>query len=152
MGIQYTPVECMATVFTPQRCNQSARRCRSAVQHSNRRTGCESRSGRISDVMQAVPNIDPRCMRMDYIQTRVLRLQLPSPFFSLLPVPPQFSVGHDSRSSVKGWDPVRPGDDRLRNLSNGVKGPATSMVLATMPAIASTGAMLLCAREAPVGS
>src|SRR5580700_4228104 len=26
MGIQYTPVDCMATVFTPQCCNQSARR------------------------------------------------------------------------------------------------------------------------------
>src|ERR1700740_3332890 len=105
-----------------------------------------------SDVMRAVPHVDSRCLRMDYFQTRVLRLQSPPPFFSLLPVPPPFSVGHVSRSSVKDWDPVRPGDDRLRNLSNGVKGPSTSTVLATMPAIASTGAMLLCGREAPVGS
>jgi hypothetical protein len=34
------------TVFTPQLCSQSARRCKSAVKHSNRRTGSGSRSGR----------------------------------------------------------------------------------------------------------
>ena len=45
-GIQYMPVDCKATVCTPQFCNQSASRCRSAVKHSNRRTGCKSRSGR----------------------------------------------------------------------------------------------------------
>ena len=42
-----------------------------------------------------------------------------------------------------------PGDDRLRNLSNGVKGPSASTVLATMPAIAYTGAMLLSGHEGP---
>src|SRR6266496_2285762 len=105
-----------------------------------------------SDVVHTIPHIDPRCMRMDYLQTRVLRLQSLSPFLSLLPVPPPFFVCHDYRSSLKDWDPARPGDDRLRNLSNGVKGPSTSTVLATMPAIASTGAMLLIGREAPVGS
>jgi hypothetical protein len=42
---------------------------------------------------------------------------------------------------MKDWDRVRPGDDWLKNLSNGVKGPSTSMILATMPAIASTGAI-----------
>src|ERR1017187_5339587 len=76
-----------------------------------------------SDVMHAVPNIDPRCLRMDYFQPRIFRLQSPPPFFSLLPVPPQFFLCHDSRSSLEDWDPVRPGDDRLKNLSNGVKGP-----------------------------
>jgi len=59
---------------------------------------------------------------------------------------------HHPRSSVKDWDPARPGDDRLRNLSNGVKGSSASTVLATMPAIASTGAMLLSGHEAPVGT
>src|SRR5260370_32076910 len=102
------------------------------------------------DVMHAIAYIDPCCMRMNYLQSRVLRLQPPRPFLSLLPISPQFFVCHDSRSSVKDWDPARPGDDRLRNLSNGVKGPSTSTVLATMPAIASTGAMLFIVSEAPV--
>src|ERR1700737_3478192 len=104
------------------------------------------------DVMHAIAYIDPRRMRMDHLQTGVLGLQSPCPIFSLLPVPPQFFVCHHSRSSLKDGDPVRPGDDRFRNLSNGVKGPSVSTLLATMPAIASTGAMLLCGREAPVGS
>src|SRR6476659_7698368 len=115
------------------------------------------REGNQSDKIDArrlaeLLRLDPRCMRMDYFQTRVLRWQSPPPFFFRLPVPPQLFVGHNSRSPMKDWDPVRPGDDRLRNLSNGVKGPSTSTVLATMPAIASTGAMLLCGRDAPVGS
>src|SRR6266566_1503591 len=105
-----------------------------------------------SDVMHAVPHIDPRCMRMDYFQPRVLRLQSPRPFFSLFPIPPHFSVCHDFRSSLEDWNPVRPADDRLKNLSNGVKGPSALTVLATMPAIASTGAMLLSGHEAPVGT
>jgi hypothetical protein len=45
-GIQYTPVDCIATVSTPHACNQSAKRCKSAVKHSNRRTGSRSWSGR----------------------------------------------------------------------------------------------------------
>src|SRR6266403_5396059 len=98
--------------------------------------------------MHSIPYIDPRCVRMDYLQTRVLRLQSLSPFLSFLPVPPQFFVGHVSRSSWKDWDPARPGDDRLRNLSNGVKGSSVSTVLATMPAVASTGAMLFSGHEA----
>src|SRR5271167_2352891 len=102
------------------------------------------------DIMHAIPHIDPRRMRMDYLQTRVLRLQSPRPFFSLFPVPPESIVCHDFCSSSKDGDPVRPGDDRLKNLSNGVKGPSASTALATMPAIASTGAMLICGREAPL--
>ena len=46
MGIQYTPVDCMATVFTPHCCNPSANRYKSAVKHSKRRTGSGSQFGR----------------------------------------------------------------------------------------------------------
>jgi hypothetical protein len=48
-------------------------------------------------------------------------------------------------SFLKFRDPVRPGDERLKTLSNGVEGTSTSisMPLATMSVIASTGAMLL---------
>ena len=42
---QYTPVDCITTVFTPQRINHSAIRFRSAVQHPNSCTGCASRPG-----------------------------------------------------------------------------------------------------------
>src|SRR3989442_12256733 len=47
---------------------------------------------------------------------------------------------------------MRAGDDKLRNLSNGVKGPSPSTALVTMPAIASTEALLLTWHEAPVGT
>jgi hypothetical protein len=40
----------------------------------------------------------------------------------------------------------------LINLSNGVKELSASKVLATMPVIASTGAMLITGHEAPVGN
>jgi hypothetical protein len=44
---------------------------------------------------------------------------------------------------------IRPGDERFRNLPNGVEG-LTIAVLATMPVIASTGAMLVCGQIAPM--
>ena len=46
----------------------------------------------------------------------------------------------------------RPVTIGLENLSNGVEGPSPPTVLATMPAIASTGALLLSGHEAPMGS
>jgi hypothetical protein len=61
-----------------------------------------------SDVMHAVPHVDPRCIRVDYLKTWVLRLQSSPPFFSLFPVSTQFSVGHDSRSSLKNRDRLGP--------------------------------------------
>ena len=44
-------------------------------------------------------------------------------------------------------DRIRPSDDGLRNLSNGVKERSSGNALATMLAIASTGAMLLCGHQ-----
>ena len=44
-GIQYTPVDSIATVSTPHASSQSARRCRSTVKLWNSRTGSSSRSG-----------------------------------------------------------------------------------------------------------
>jgi hypothetical protein len=44
-------------------------------------------------------------------------------------------------------DRIRPGDDGLRNLSNGVKERSLLSALATMLAIASPGAMLLCGHQ-----
>jgi hypothetical protein len=41
------------------------------------------------DVMRAVPHINSRGVRMNYLQAWVLRLQSSRPFFSLLPVSPQ---------------------------------------------------------------
>jgi hypothetical protein len=49
---------------------------------------------------------------------------------------------------VKNEDPVRPGDERFKKLSNAVKGPYNE-VLATRLVIASTGAMLIVGHEAP---
>lgn len=46
-------------------------------------------------------------------------------------------------------DSVRPGDERFKKLSNGVKGPFYNEVLATILVIASTGAMLPVGHEAP---
>ena len=44
-GIQYTPVDSIATVSTPQASSQSARVLRSVVKLANSRTGSSSRSG-----------------------------------------------------------------------------------------------------------
>src|ERR1700680_2539265 len=44
-GIQYTPVDSMATVSTPQALSQSASALRSIVKLGNSRTGASSRSG-----------------------------------------------------------------------------------------------------------
>src|SRR5258706_14889867 len=104
------------------------------------------------DVVSAIAHINPRRMRMDHFQPWALRLQPPCPFLPLFPVLPPLIVCHHPGSSMKERDPVRPGDDRLRNLSNGFEGPSASTALATMPAIASTGAMLLSGHEAPLGS
>jgi hypothetical protein len=49
---------------------------------------------------------------------------------------------------MENEDPVRPGDERFKKLSNGVKGPHNK-VLATRLVIASTGAMLTVGHEAP---
>src|ERR1700724_2667475 len=93
---------------------------------------CGSRFRPHSDVMHAIPHINPRCMRTNYFQTRSCDCNRHA-HSSLSPsVPPQLFVCHDSRSSLKDWDPVRPGDDRLMNLTNGVKGPSASTALATM--------------------
>ena len=46
-------------------------------------------------------------------------------------------------------DPVRPGDERFKNLPNGSK-DRYIQVLATKLVIASTGAMLVIVHEAPV--
>jgi hypothetical protein len=54
-----------------------------------------------SDVMHAIAYIDPCCLRMDYLQARVIRLQPPHPFLSLLVISPQFLVCHHSRTSLK---------------------------------------------------
>ena len=85
-------VECRATVFTPQLCNQSANRCKSAVKHSNRRTGSGSRSGPHGNVMRTIAHIDTRSVGMDHLQARVLRSQSPRQFLPLLSVSPQLLV------------------------------------------------------------
>src|SRR5271167_167541 len=60
---------------------------------------------------------DSCCVQIGYLQTWVL-LQWSHPIFSFLPVPPQFFLGHYSSSSLKNWEPIRRGYDRLRSLSN----------------------------------
>src|ERR1039458_607082 len=69
--------------------------------------------GSYGDVMHAIAHIDPRRMRMDYFQTRVLGLQTPRPFLSLFPATPQLHVCHPPLLSERR-NPVRPGDDRFR--------------------------------------
>jgi hypothetical protein len=59
-----------------------------------------------------------------------------------------FATAFCRSSSVENEDPVRPGDERFKKLSNGVKGPYNK-VFATRQVIASTGAMPIVGHEAP---
>src|SRR3984893_13116544 len=102
------------------------------------------------DVMRAVPHINPRGVSMNYLQAWVLRLQSSRPFLSLLPVSPQLLACHYRWSS---HGKLGSNSARRRSvqeyLQRGQRAFART-ALATMPAIASTRAMLLIrAQEAP---
>src|SRR5438132_902991 len=75
-------------------------------------------------VMRAIAHVDSRRLRMDYLQTRSSDCSRRAHSFL------SFRFRHNFLSAVipallgGKWDPARPGDDRLRNLSNGVEGPS----------------------------
>jgi hypothetical protein len=103
-------------------------------------------------VMRAVPHIDSCRMRMKYFQSRIFRSQSPGPFFPLLPVPPQLVACRHRCSPLAGkWNPVRAGDERFRKSPQRGQRAVVSTALATMPAIASTGAMLLTGHKGTSG-
>src|ERR1700733_10982057 len=54
-AIQYTPVDCMATVFTPHDCNHSANCFSAPVQLPNSRTGCGSLPGATATKWLSLP-------------------------------------------------------------------------------------------------
>src|SRR5262247_3645327 len=70
------------------------------------------------NVVRAIAHVDPRRVWMDDLQTWVFGLQSSRLFLSLLPVPPQLLVCHHPLL-IERWDPVRPGDDGLRNFQRG---------------------------------
>ena len=61
-GIQYTPVDSIATVSTPQAVNQSARACRSGVKVPNLRTGSAVRSGATAAQISSLPISRPAAL------------------------------------------------------------------------------------------
>ena len=61
-GIQYTPVDSIATVSTPQASSQSARALRSTVKLGNSRTGSSSRSGGTATKWDALPMSMPAAL------------------------------------------------------------------------------------------
>ena len=61
-GIQYTPVDSMATVSTPQAVNQSAKACRSGVKVPNLRTGSAVRSGGTAAQISSLPMSRPAAL------------------------------------------------------------------------------------------
>src|SRR5215467_12487501 len=76
------------------------------------------------NVMRFVAHIDPRSAGMDYLQPGILRSQPPRQLLPLLAIPPQLLVYRHLGSPWWGYgDTVRPGDERFKNLPNGVKGP-----------------------------
>ena len=92
--------------------------------------------------MRAVPDIDSCRMRMNYFQSRSSdRNRRAQSFLSfrfrhnLLPVVIATLL-------VEEWNPVRAGDERFRKSPQRGQRAVVSTALATMPAIASTGAML----------
>src|SRR5216684_3045008 len=118
-GIQYTPVDCKATVFTPQFCNQSANRHRSPRR-----------------VHGPPPNPDSP------IATAA---RVPSSLFDFATASCPFSSLSSSVEMRIRFGPVTNG---LRNSPTGSKGRYNA-VLATRLVIASTGAMLIVGHEAP---
>ena len=58
-GIQYTPVDSIATVSTRHRCSQSAKACRSSVNVGNDRTDSVSRSGGTATKISVAPISTP---------------------------------------------------------------------------------------------
>src|ERR1700674_217977 len=61
-GIQYTPVDSIATVSTPQALSQSARALRSTVKLGNSRTGSSSRSGGTATKWEPLPMSMPAAL------------------------------------------------------------------------------------------
>ena len=61
-GIQYTPVDSIATVSTPLALSQSANCSRSAVKLGNSRTGSSSRSGGTATKCEALPMSIPAAL------------------------------------------------------------------------------------------
>src|SRR6058998_2828360 len=61
-AIQYTPVDSMATVSTPQASTQSAMAFKSTVKLANSRTGSSSRSGGTATKCDALPMSMPAAL------------------------------------------------------------------------------------------
>jgi hypothetical protein len=103
-GIQYTP-STMTVVFTPQFCTQSAGMLGMQV-HRSTQTGAPVVDGPAAQRC-TMPFSSRCCMRMDYLETRVLRFQSSSPSFS-----PSGSVIVSVVMVpllIARWDPARPG-------------------------------------------
>src|SRR5215467_4111091 len=102
------------------------------------------------NVMRFVAHIDPRSAGMDYLQPGILRSQPPRELLPLLAIPPQLLVYRHLGSPW--WDM----ETRFGPVTNGLEISPTGskdryiQVLATMPVIASTGAMLSTGHKAPV--
>jgi hypothetical protein len=98
--------------------------------------------------MCAIADIDSCGVWVDHFQTRILRLHRRASSFLALRFRHSFLSVRIPVLLAGNRDPVRPGDERFKKLSNGVKGP-NIQVLATKLVIASTGAMLIVGHEAP---
>jgi hypothetical protein len=55
------------------------------------------------DVMGAVADIDAGCIRMNYLQARIVRLQSLRPFLPLLPVSPQLLLASPDHPVFPPW-------------------------------------------------
>src|ERR1700722_7058633 len=90
-------------------------------------------------------------MRMKYFQSRIFRSQ--SPGHSFL----SFRFRHNLLSAViaallaEKWNSVRVGDERFRKSPQRGQRAVVSTALTTMPAIASTGAMLFTGEKGTSG-
>ena len=140
-GVQSTPVDCNATVFTPRLRNQLAKRWRSAVKHANRRAGRGSGSGRTATQCTPLPTSTPQDVNG-------------------LPPNPDSPIATDERfpSSPCGFATAfRPSSSLISSVEISIRfGPVTNgsrssqkwsknrynEVLVTRPGIASAGAML----------
>src|ERR1019366_9255277 len=85
-AIQYTPVDCIATVRIPHCFSHSTMTFSSTVVHPKHRTGWLSRVGGTGYVVRFVTNVNARSMGMDHFQAEVFALDLPHRLAPLLAV------------------------------------------------------------------
>src|SRR6266566_402669 len=115
-GIQYTPVDCIATLRTPRSTSQSAICSRSAVKQSKQRTGCSSRSGLMATQCSLPPMSMPAACECTI--SRAFQSPFSRSVLSWLLLCPFLLI----TSPIGGIVLARPGSDKVQDSPTAVLG------------------------------